>query len=94
MVIGAREFEKREDFEDEYNEYSKEYAEFMLSGKSKMTDEDAVNWLKKKEYFEDEDMIEYVKNARIGYRKKLESEHAENIEEKVNQLYPYELICR
>ena len=93
-----------EDSNHDWN--SDEYNRYLDTEKSVMTDEDAKNMIAKiKEYYDSRNDIwgdvtieelnekyELLFNARKGYREKLENEKAENIEDKVNNLYPYEEI--
>lgn len=79
------------------------YRNYIQSKKSIMSDEDAMSYYEKtiaylKEthnydyifYRENKIELDCLLNARNGYREKLKSENADNIEEKVNQMYPLE----
>ncbi len=86
---------------DEY--CTPQYNKYLETEKSVMTDEEALAlYNKTREYLKNNskydlmyydeirEQLECLLNARIGYRKKLIAEKADDVEYKVNQMYPLE----
>ena len=92
-----------ENYDDEY--CTPQYNKYLETEKSVMTDEEAIAlYNKTREYLKNnskydlmyydeiKEQLECLLNARIGYRKKLIAEKADDVEYKVNQMYPLEML--
>lgn len=102
MIFGIKKYNPENDYYEE-DSITNEYRLFLLTKKSVMSEEDAeekVQEYEKKDavtrlfYSDNIELYNLVKYARQGYREKLMRKNEENVEQKVNDLYPYEIIFK